>query len=59
MCCDENVIYIADIYLGFSYSFKYFVFDVGHVEFGDGRTKGRPHRNTVDLYIFIAERIIQ
>ena len=41
MCCNENVIYIVDVYLGFSYCrFKYFVFDVGHVEFGDGRTKG-------------------
>ena len=43
VCCDENGIYIANEYLWFSYyCFKYFVFDVGHVEFGDGRTKGDP-----------------
>ena len=41
VCCDENIVYLADINLGFSYyCFKYFVFDVGYVEFGDGRTKG-------------------
>ena len=56
----KNVIYVADVYLGFNhYCFKYFVFDVGHVEFGDGRTKGRPHGNTVNFYIDVAGRIIE
>ena len=58
MCCDENIIYIADIYLGFSYCFKNFVFIVGHVEFRDDRTKGRPHRRNFNLYIYVAEGII-
>ena len=60
MSCDENVVCIADVYLGFSYyCFKYFVFDVGHEEFRDGRTKRRPHRNTVNLYIYVAGGIIE
>ena len=55
-CCMDalNFLYIADIYLGFSYyCFKYFVFYVGHEEFGDSRTKERFHRNTVNLYIYV------
>ena len=59
VCCDENVVYIADVYLGFNYCFKYFVFDEGHVKFGDGRTKRRPHRNTVNLYVYVTGRIIE
>ena len=59
VCCNENV-YIVDVYLGFSYyCFKYFVFDVGHAEFGDGRTKRRPHQNAVNLYICVAGGIIE
>ena len=39
MCRNENVVYIADIYVGFSYyCSKYFVFDERHVEIGNGRT---------------------
>ena len=40
VCCDENVVYIADVYLGFSHCcFNYFVFNVGQLEFRNGRTK--------------------
>ena len=39
VCCAENVVNIADVYLGFSYySFKYSVFAVGHVEIWNSKT---------------------
>ena len=60
MCCDDNVFYIADVYLGFSYCcFKCFIFDVRHVELRSGGTKERPHQNTVNLYMYVAGRIIE
>ena len=59
MCCKENIVCIVDVYLGFSYCFKYFVIDVGHVEFGDARTKGWPQWNGVNLYMYFVGRIIE
>ena len=32
---------------------------MGHVEFRDGRTKGWPHRNAINLYIYVAWKIIE
>ena len=32
---------------------------MGHIEFGNGRTKGRPLLNTVNLYIYVAGGIIE
>ena len=59
-CFDENIVDIADVYLEFSfYCIKYFVFDVGHVEFRYIRTKRWPHRNPVNLYIYVAGGIIE
>ena len=54
VCCDENVINIADLYLGFCYyCFKYFVFWCGYVEFGNVRNQWLSHRNTIIIYIYI------
>ena len=59
VCCGENVVYIVDVYLKFSYyCFEHF-FNVGHIEFGYGRTKGQHHRNTVNLYKFVTWGVIE
>ena len=55
MCCDEDVVNIADIYFGFSYY-------VGHVEFRNGRTKGVTPQFVyiyIYIYIYVAGEIIE